>query len=716
MPVMRANDSLEFRLLGPLEVLVGGRSVPVVGAKQRALLALLLVRANEVVPRDRLVDELWPESPRAADHALQMHVSRLRRTLASAGADQPIATRPGGYRLSHDPDSVDLRRFESQLRDARALLEAREPAQAVEHLRSALKLWRGEPLVGVPLGPSLSAEAARLDELRLAAVEDRIEAELELGRHDGLVGELEALVRRYPARERLRRLLMLALYRSGRQADALAAYQDARRTLVEELGIEPGEPLRDLERRILLHDRDLEPRRRKQAAATVVPEIRYTRSGDTSIAYATVGEGPFDVVFIGGWVLSSFGIAWDGPAAQFYSRMASFCRLILFDKRGTGFSDRDVGLPDFETRMDDVRAVMDEVGSQRAAIMGVSEGGPMAALFAATYPERTAASVLYGTGASWKRAPDYPWAPSEEQKRRARGAITRRWGEPEFFDEMLDWFAPSRRDDEEIKLWWRRWALSSASPSAALALFQMNSDIDIRHVLPTIRAPALVLRVADDRDWHPEETRYLAERIPDAELVTFPGADHGWCFQTGTVCPEVERFLTGIWDRGGWYEAETRRVLATLLCAEVVDATGRIEEIGEHRRRDLLAEQHARMRQELTRFRGVEIDAPDGRLFARFDGPARAIRCASAIADSARDHGISIRAGVHTGECDLVEGRVDGVAVRIGEHVAASARPGEVLVSQTVKDIVAGSGIAFAARGGVTLAGDLGDWRLYAVT
>ncbi|MGH2936264.1 MAG: alpha/beta fold hydrolase [Gaiellaceae bacterium] len=712
-PVARASDSLEFRLLGPLEVLVGGRSVPVVGGKQRALLALLLLRVNEVVPRDRLVDELWPECPPAADHALQMHVSRLRRTLTGAGAGEPIATRPGGYRLSHDPDRVDLRQFESQLREARALLEAGQSARAAEHLRSALTLWRGEAFVGVPLGPSLSAEAARLDELRLAALEDRIEAELVVGGHAGLVGELEALVREYPVRERLRRLLMLALYGSGRQADALAAYQDARRTLVEELGIEPGEPLRELERRILLHDGRLEAPRRKWADGDV-PEARYARSGDTSIAYATVGEGPFDVVFISGWVLSNFAIAWEGPAAEFYRRMASFCRLILFDKRGTGLSDRAVGLPDFETRMDDVRAVMDEVGSQRAAIMGVSEGGPMAALFAATHPDRTAASVLYGTGASWKRAPDYPWAPTEERKRRSCETIARRWGEPEFFDEMLDWFAPSRRDDDEIKRWWRRWALSSASPSAAQALSQMNTDIDVRHALPAIRAPTLVLRVADDRDWHPEETRYLAERIPGAELVTFPGADHGWCFQTETVCPEVERFLAGIWDSGKWHHAETRRVLATLLCTEIVDPNGGAG-FSERRRRDVLAEQHARMQQQLMRFNGVELDTVEGRLLARFDGPARAIRCACAIAESVRDLGISIRLGVHTGECELVDGKANGVAVQIGEHVTASARAGEVLVSQTVKDVVAGSGIAFDARGHITLDGDLGDWRLYAV-
>lgn len=697
-----ALDSLEFRLLGPLEVLVGGRPVPLVGAKQRALLALLLLRANEVVPRDRLVDELWPERAPAADHALQMHVSRLRRTLASAGAGEPIATRPGGYRLSHDPERLDLRRFESQLREARALLAAGDAARAVASLRGALMLWRGEALVGVPLGPSLGAEAARLDELRLAALEDRIEAELALGERASLVGELEALVRRHPVRERLRGLLMLALYGSGRQADALAAYQDARRTLVEELGIEPGDPLRELERRILLHDGKLDPRSRKRTRDDV-PEVRYARSGGTSVAYATLGEGPFDVVFISGWVLSNFGIAWEGPAADFYRRVASFCRLILFDKRGTGLSDRDVGLPDFETRMDDVRAVMDSVGSQRAAVMGVSEGGPMAALFAATYPERTAASVLYGTGASWKRTADYPWAATEEQKRRACDAIRRRWGEPEFFDAMLDWFAPSHRDDEEIKRWWRSWALSSASPSAALALSQMNADIDVRHALPAIRAPALVLRVAHDRDWHPEETRYLAERIPDAQLVTFPGADHGWCFQVETVCPQVERFLTGIWERGDWHEAETQRVLATLVCLDV-DATTWSAELGE------------RTRRQLARFRGVEVDTADGRLVARFDGPARAIRCACAFVDSARDLGISVRAGVHTGECDLVGGKVDGVAVRIGERVAGSARPGEVLVSQTVKDVVAGSGITFASRGRVTLGGDLGEWRLYAVT
>ncbi len=710
---MRAQNNLEFRLLGPLEVLVGGQPVPLVGAKQRALLALLVLRANEVVSHDRLVDELWPENPPATDHALQMQVSRLRRTLADAGDGELIATRPGGYLLAHDPAGVDLWQFESQLREARALLEEGEPARAVELLRGALALWRGEPLVGVPLGPSLSAEAARLDELRLAAFEDRIEAELLLGRHARVAGELEALVLRHPVRERLRRLLMLALYGSGRQADALAAYQDARRTLVEQLGIEPGEQLRELERQILRHDDDLAPRRRRRARGEM-PDVRYARSGDTSIAYATVGEGPFDVVFISGWVLSNFAVAWEGPAAAFYRRMASFCRLILFDKRGTGLSDRDVGLPDFETRMDDVRAVMDEVGSQRAGIMGVSEGGPMAALFAASHPDRTAASVLYGTGASWQWAPEYPWAPTAQEKRRIREAIAARWGEPEFFDDMLDWFAPSLRNDEEVKRWWRRWAVSSASPSAAEALWQMNSEIDIRQALPAIRAPTLVLRVADDRDWHPEETRYLAERIPGAELVTFPGADHGWCFQTETVCPTVERFLTGLWDRGDWHETETRRVLATLLRVEVVAPLVSARPGAKHRR-GTFEEQRARMHEQLTRFRGVELDGPDGSLLARFDGPARAIRCACAIAESAHELGISVRAGVHTGECELVDGKADGVAVQIGEHVAAAARPGEVLVSQTVKDIVAGSGLAFDARGHIRLGDGLGEWRLYAV-
>jgi hypothetical protein len=242
--------------------------------------------------------------------------------------------------------------------------------------------------------------------------------------------------------------------------------------------------------------------------------------------------------------------------------------------------------------------------------------------------------------------------------------------------------------------------LSSASPSAAQALQQMNADIDIRHALPAIRAPTLVLRVSEDRDWHPEETRYLADHIPGAQLVTFPGADHGWCFQVDTVCPEVERFLTGIWNGGGWHESETQRVLATLLHAELGD---------------LPEEEHARIREQLARFRGVEIDTADGRLLARFDGPARAIRCACALGESVRGLGISIRTGVHTGECELVDGRVDGIAVRIGERVAASARPGEVLVSQTVKDVVAGSGIAFDARGRLTLADGLGDWELYAV-
>jgi pimeloyl-ACP methyl ester carboxylesterase/class 3 adenylate cyclase len=445
------------------------------------------------------------------------------------------------------------------------------------------------------------------------------------------------------------------------------------------------------------------------------PQVRYARSGDTSIAYATVGDGPFDVVFVSGWLPSAFEVAWDGPPAEFFERMASFCRLILFDKRGTGLSDRDVGIPDLETRMDDVRVVMDAVGSPRAAIMGVSEGGPMAALFAATYPARTAAAVLYGTGASFIQTDDYPWAPTEEQRDRGIEELRTRWGMQEYFDEMLDWFAPSRRDDESLQRWWRRWILTSAGPSAAVALSQMNRGIDVRHVLPTISVPTLVLHVEHDRDWTVDEGRYLAEHIPGAELVFLPGADHGWCFHTDTVCPEVERFLTGIWTRGEWDQVETERVLATVLFTDIVGATAKAAELGDRGWRDLLAEHHRRVRRQLARFQGIEIDTAGDGFFARFDGPARAIRCAREISSSVRELGIEVRAGVHSGECELVDGKVGGIAVHIGARVAAEAKSGEVLVSQTVKDLVAGSGISFAERGVTELRGVPGEWRVYAV-
>ena len=447
-----------------------------------------------------------------------------------------------------------------------------------------------------------------------------------------------------------------------------------------------------------------------------IPAVRYARSGDVNIAYSVVGDGPFDVVFIAGWVISALEFAWDGPPAAFYRRMASFCRLILFDKRGTGLSDRVTGIPDLETRMDDVRAVMDAVGSRRAAVVGVSEGGPMTALFAATYPERVAAAVLYGTYPTTLRRDDFPWGATSDEIDRAIEERTNHWNERGYLEEYLTkGLGPSFAGDEDVCRWWRRYVVFSASPGSLNQLSRMNREMDVRHVLPSIRVPTLVLHRRGDDGPPIDSGRYIAARIPGAELVELEGRDHIWFADPKQIPAEVERFLRPIWERGEWDTVEEDRVLATVLFTDIVGSTSKAAELGDRAWREQLERHHTLIRHHLVRFQGTELDTAGDGFFASFDGPARAIRCASAITENVRELGLEVRAGLHTGECEIIHGKVGGIAVHIGARVAAEAAPGEVLVSQTVKDLVSGSGIAFEERGTAELKGVPGEWRLYAV-
>ena len=445
------------------------------------------------------------------------------------------------------------------------------------------------------------------------------------------------------------------------------------------------------------------------------PEVRYTKSGDVSIAYSIVGDGPFDLVFVNGWVLSALEYAWEGPAADFFRELASCSRLILFDKRGTGLSDRAAGIPDLETRMDDIRAVMDAAGSKRAAIMGFSEGGPMTLLFAATYPERTAAAVLYGCRASYLADDDYPWGFTPEEREASVREETATAGTDEWLDAWLEAFAPSKLSDEAMRRWWRRLVLTSASPGAAVALRRMNMEIDARHTLPAIGVPTLVLCRAGDGDY-PDQARYIAERIHGADFLELPGDDHAYFVEPEQIAREVERFLCEIWERGEWDLVEVDRVLATVLFTDIVGSTEKAATLGDRAWHELLERHHAVIRRQLARFHGKELDTAGDGFFASFDGPARGIRCACAIVDSVRDLGLEIRAGLHTGECEQLEGKMGGIAVHIGARVASEARPGEVVVSRTVKDLVAGSGVSFRERGVAELKGVPGEWQLFAVS
>ena len=442
-----------------------------------------------------------------------------------------------------------------------------------------------------------------------------------------------------------------------------------------------------------------------------VPETRYADSGGVAIAYQVVSEGPFDVVWIPGST-SNVELLWQEEArARFFRRLASFCRLIVFDKRGTGVSDRVSEVADLETRMDDVRAVMDAAGSERAAVIGVSEGGPMSALFAATYPERTRALVLYGTLPRFTRAPDFPWSPSRSEVQRENEDESRRWGTLELAAEWQRAENPDSTDDEIAAR--ASHMRQSASPGAFRMLMEMNLDIDVRAVLPSIRVPTLVVHRSEDHI-PVDGARWMARQIPGARFVELPGGPHMAIFgDWEAVVQTIEDFVVPLGVEEP--DREPDRVLATVLFTDVVGSTARAAELGDRAWRQLLEQHHARIRQQLSRYRGTEIDTAGDGFFASFDGPARAIRCATAITETMRDLGLDVRAGLHAGECELLDGKVGGIAVHIGARVASQAAAGEVLVSQTVKDLVVGSELRFREQGVVDLKGVPGEWRLYAV-
>jgi class 3 adenylate cyclase len=433
-----------------------------------------------------------------------------------------------------------------------------------------------------------------------------------------------------------------------------------------------------------------------------MPDIQYTRSGDVAIAYQTFGDGPRNIVFVP--MFSNLVFPWaNSDWREMYERFASFARLIMLDKRGTGLSDRPRELGPIETRMDDIRAVLDAVGAERATLVGLGEGGQTSAVFAATYPERTEALVLVGTRARVVRTDDYPYGPSEEEWRAELRAIRERWGTREFFEAQALEMNPGA--DEEFVDWFVTCQRFCASPGAALTFFRVYGETDLREMLPTIRVPTLVLYRASMR----EQMLDLVGRIKDAQAVQIEETSFITAFRDMTR--EVEAFLS---DRPA--EAVPDTVLATVLFTDIVASTERAAELGDRAWRDLLREHHVVVRREISRFRGQELDTAGDGFFAVFDGPARAISCARAIVGVVGELDLKVRAGVHTGECELQDGKVAGIAVNIGARVAAAARPGEVLVSGTVKDLVAGSGIEFEQHGTHELKGVPGEWRLFAVS
>jgi len=436
---------------------------------------------------------------------------------------------------------------------------------------------------------------------------------------------------------------------------------------------------------------------------------RYARNGDVSLAYDVVGEGERDILVTFGWV-GSFQSAWDNPPhARWLERLGTFGRVILWDKRGTGLSERVPAdrLPTLEERMDDMRVVLDAAGSEQAVLFGFSEGSSLSAMFAASHPDRATALIVFGGFARTLHDEGYEWAPTLEAAEAFNENVGATWGDNAW---LLKLWAPSVADDPLAQQQWNRMMVLGGTPATAIAWLRMVQDTDVRHVLAAIRIPTLVMHRVDDRITPVQHGRYFAENIPGARYVELPRADHLWWIKGDDILDEVESFL------GASPTVEfSDRALATVMFTDIVDSTTRAAELGDRGWRDLVEAHDRLVRSRLERFRGREVKTLGDGFLATFDGPGRAIRCACEVRDAVRSLGLELRAGLHTGECEMSGEDIGGIAVNIGARVGARAEAGEVLVSQTVKDLVAGSGMRFEDRGEHELKGVPGSWRLYSV-
>jgi pimeloyl-ACP methyl ester carboxylesterase len=438
------------------------------------------------------------------------------------------------------------------------------------------------------------------------------------------------------------------------------------------------------------------------------PRTRYALSGDAHIAYQVFGEGEVDLVFVPGFV-SNIEHYWEMPKVpELLERLGSFARVVIFDKRGTGLSDPVSGVPPLEQRMDDMQAVMDAVGLERAALFGISEGGPASVLFAATYPKRTNALVLYGSTPRFRTDDDISWGADDEQIHRVLTEASTRWGD----GALIAAFAPSVAKEPGMQEVWSRFQRSGASPAMGRAVLSALFEIDVRDILPTIQVPTLILHRTGDLIAPVEGARLMAEKIPNARYIEFEGDDHvPFTGDFNPVVDEMEEFLTGTRR-----PRQLDRVLATVMFTDIVDSTRRAAEAGDRGWREVIERHDELTRRQLDRFRGRAVKTLGDGFLATFDGPARAIECACAIRDGVHPLGLEVRAGLHTGECELAGDDVRGMAVNIGARIGAIAQANEVLVSGTVKDLVVGADLAFEDRGEHELKGVPGSWRLYAAS
>lgn len=695
---------MEIRLLGPIDVWSEGEHFHP-GCRLRTVLATLALDVGHVVPAERLVDVAWGDDPPATASA-QLHTAvwQLRRILGDV-----VETRAPGYALRVERTVIDVAVFDDHLAAGRAAAAAGHHEQAASSLREALSLWRGPALADVP---ALAAHAHRLDERRLAALEGRIDADLALGEHADLVAELTCLSADNPLRERLQGQLMTALYRSGRSADALEVYRRLRDRLDAEVGLEPMLELRELQRKVLAQDPALlepatEARPPERGPLNVepagAPETRYIKVDGVHIAYQVVGQGDIDIVLVPG-LLSHLDLWWEDPVtARFLRRLAALGRLIVFDKRGAGLSDRPARAQTLEDRVDDIRCVMDAADSRRAVLLGYSEGGPMSMLYAASHPERVSGVVLAGAAARWSVADDYPCGRSSEDMLDALERICEHeWGR----GRTIEWYAPSVAHSEHARALVARRERMSVGPNDFLQMLRVVRETDVRAVLPSLTMPVLVLQRRDDRITPPCHGRYLADHLPNARYVEQPGDHVIWIGDTDPLLAEVETFVAEVAE-----VARQDRVLATVLVAHVIDPVhDGAQPVGDRFGGVLDT------RTILVHAGGRHVEEDPATLLATFDRPARAIECAFGLEDEAGRRGLKLRAGVHVGEAGPTDGVPTPAARNIATRVAMLGGAGEILVSRTVKDLAVGSGTRFVERGSHLLDDDAERWAVYAVT
>ncbi|MFD2058892.1 alpha/beta fold hydrolase [Mesorhizobium calcicola] len=697
-------------LLGGFDFASDVATVPLLSRKARAMMAYLALQSGHSQSREKLASLLWGcNSESQARTNLRQALSAVRKATHASGGGRFLT---GGDTISLNLDDLDF--------DV-ARFEALAAGSAPEQLEQALTVYRGDLLEGFGLNEEPFEDWLRLERERLRAI---VIAVLEkLVAHHSTTSDLASCVRAAtrllalePLREDIHRALMRAYVAQGRVNLALKQYERCRDALQRQLDLRPEAETRklydDLRARRMTSDAafpiprgSTSPQTRSQAderpdfsGQSVRPPTHYVKSAGINIAYQVTGDGPIDMIYVPGWV-SNLDLAWAGPRlSHVLQRLGSFCRLIRMDKRGTGLSDRNVGLPTLEERMEDVRAVLDAVGSKRTVLFASSEGGPMCMLFAATYPERTAALVLNGAYARGRWSNDYPWARTAEQVEEDLTVVEREWGEPADMSNA----APSLMNDTVEREWFAANLRNSASPADAIALWRWGTEIDVRNILPAIHVPALIMQTTGDRWARREEGRYLATHIEGARYIEFAGRDHViWGENSDRIVDEIQAFVTA-----GLPAAPVERLLVSVLSLEIDSAPPPVDLIERHTKE---------IRGELLAAEGRQIRRSASGVLAVFQRPTRAIQCAIAIRHRLRQSGLEVRAAVHTGECEERGDDFSGIAIELSSRLLDHAGPGVIIVSRTVRDLMVGSGLAFKEHGEMEASGLPGSLQLFSV-